>query len=143
MTDNVLLFKRSMTYYSHETTVLAERRIIMQEEKTIFPERTEAPETAVKEVLFILPTGETGIPLLNTIADTARLCAKFNVGLSEWHIRKLCNSGAIPFISFGSKRLINWNVLMRYVNSGGEFRVPPKSEREPGIIARIPEKLRA
>lgn len=137
------LFKRSMTYYNHETTVLAERRSIMQEEKAIFPERAEVPEAAVKEVLFVLPTGETGIPLLNTITDTAKLCARFNVGLSEWHIRKLCNSGAIPFISFGSKRLINWNVLMRYVNSGGEFQVLPKIEREPGIIARIPEKLRA
>lgn len=136
------LFKRSMTYYNHETTVLAGRRSIMQEEM-ILPERAEVPEAAVKEVLFILPTGETGIPLLNTITDTAKLCSRFNVGLSEWHIRKLCNSGAIPFISFGSKRLINWNVLMRYVNSGGEFRVPPKIENEPGIIARIPEKLRA
>lgn len=115
----------------------------MQEEKKIFPERAEVPEVTVKEVLFILPSGETGIPLLNTITDTARLCAKFNIGLSEWHIRKLCNSGAIPFISFGSKRMINWNVLVRYVNSGGEFQVPPKNEHEPGIIARIPENLRA
>lgn len=115
----------------------------MQEEKTIFPERAEAPEVSVKEVMFILPTGDTGIPLLNTIADTAKLCAKFNVGLTEWHIRRLCNSGAIPFIGIGSRRLINWNVLMRYVNSGGEFRVPPSVEHKPGIIERIPEKLRA
>ncbi len=112
----------------------------MQDEKTIMPERANVPEAAMKEIMFILPTGE--IPLLNTIADTAKLCGRFNVGLTEWHIRKLCDSGAIPFIRFGSKRMVNWNVLMRYVNSGGEFHVQPKPENEPAIITRIPEKLR-
>lgn len=115
----------------------------MQEEKIILPERTEVPETAIREVLFVLPSGENGIPLVNTIADTAKLCQKFNVGLTEWQIRRLCDSGAIPFIGIGSKRMVNWNVLIRYVNSGGDFCVPPQTKpAENGIIARIPEKLR-
>lgn len=113
----------------------------MQDEKVLLPERADAPETAVKNTMIILPTGD--IPLLNTIADTAKLCEKFNVGLTEWHIRRLCDSGAIPFIKLGSKRMVNWNVLMRFVNSGGEFNILPKPQQEPGIIARIPEKLRA
>ncbi len=113
----------------------------MQDEKVLLPERADAPETAVKNTMIILPTGD--IPLLNTIADTAKLCEKFNVGLTEWHIRRLCDNGAIPFIKLGSKRMVNWNVLMRFVNSGGEFNVLPPPKQEPGIIARIPEKLRA
>ena len=116
----------------------------MQEEKIILPERSELPETAIKEVMFVFPLGENGIPLVNTIADTAKLCQKFNVGLTEWHIRRLCDNGAIPFIKFGSKRMVNWNVLIRYVNSGGDIRVPPQAKSsENSIIARIPEKLRA
>ncbi len=132
----------SMTYYSHETTILAEKEEKkMQDEQMLLPERADVPETAVKEIMFMLPKGD--ISLLNTIADTAKLCEKFNVGLTEWHIRRLCDNGVIPFIKLGSKRMINWNVLMRYVNSGGEFNELPKAEQEPGIIARIPEKLRA
>lgn len=116
----------------------------MQEEKIILPENTEIPETAIKEVLYLLPSSENRIPLVNTIADTARLCQKFNVGLTEWHIRRLCDSGAIPFIGIGSKRMVNWNVLIRYINSGGDFRVLPQAKSaENNIIARIPEKLRA
>jgi len=131
-----------MTYYIREITILAEKEEkTMQDEKVLIPERADAPETAVKNTMIILPTGD--IPLLNTIADTAKLCEKFNVGLTEWHIRRLCDNGAIPFIKLGSKRMVNWNVLMRYVNSGGEFNELPKAEHEPGIIARIPEKLRA
>ncbi len=49
----------------------------MQDEKMLLPERADAPETAVKNTMIILPTGD--IPLLNTIADTAMLCEKFNV----------------------------------------------------------------
>lgn len=116
----------------------------MQEEKIILPERSEVPEAAVKEVLYLLPLTENKIPLINTIADTARLCKKFNVGLTEWQIRRLCDSGAIPFIGIGSKRMVNWNVLIRYINSGGDFHVPPQvRSTENNIIARIPEKLRA
>ena len=117
----------------------------MQEnEKMILPEGVMLPETAIKEVLFVFPSGENPIPLVNTIADTAKLCQKFNVGLTEWHIRRLCDNGAIPFIRFGSKRMVNWNVLIRYVNSGGDFRVSPQAKTsENSIIARIPEKLRA
>lgn len=115
----------------------------MQEE-IILPENTEIPETAIKEVLYLLPSSENRIPLVNTIADTARLCQKFNVGLTEWQIRRLCDSGAIPFIGIGSKRMVNWNILIRYINSGGDFRVPPQTRSaENNIIARIPEKLRA
>lgn len=115
----------------------------MQEEKAIFPERAKAPEVAIQEVICILPASEEGIPLINNIADTARLCKQFNVGLSEWQLRRLCDSGAIPFIPVGSKRLINWNVLMSYVNSGGERHAPPEPKSEVGIITRIPEKLKA
>lgn len=31
----------------------------MQEEKIILLERTEVPETAIREVLFVLPSGKT------------------------------------------------------------------------------------
>lgn len=116
----------------------------MQDEKMLLPEKIDLPEIAVREVMFVLPSGENGINLVNTIADTAKLCRKFNVGLTEWNIRRLCDSGAIPFIRMGSKRMVNWNVLIRYVNSGGDFCVPRETKpTESGIIARIPEKLRA
>ncbi|MCH5195626.1 MAG: hypothetical protein J1F28_02860 [Oscillospiraceae bacterium] len=113
----------------------------MNEEQVIIPEREASVEAAVRETMFIPSLQE--IPLMNTITDTAKLCRRFNIGLTDWQIRKLCENGVIPFIKFGSKRMINWNILMRYVNSGGEFNEPPKVEQEPGIIARIPEKLRA
>lgn len=87
--------------------------------------------------------------LMNTITETARLCRERNIGLNQSIIRYLCTSGAIPCVRIGSKTLINWRILMEYLNRGGDVEVPAETasivtqpEKPADNIRRLPVKLR-
>jgi len=70
--------------------------------------------------------------LMNTITETYNRCKNENIGISLNHLRYICKNNIIPTCKTGKKYLINWNVLMSYLN--GEFsKGPDKSDNESKI----------
>ena len=67
--------------------------------------------------------------LMNTISNTYKRCKSENIGISLNHLRHICKYGVIPTCKAGRKYLINWNVLMDYLN-GNFFELPNKSNNE-------------
>ena len=53
------------------------------------------------------------IPTMVTIQEAAKL-----TGLSYDYIRKLCINGQIVYVKAGAKRLVNLDMLRRYLNRG-------------------------
>lgn len=103
--------------------------------------------TIISPIPVTLP--DTEPQLMNTITETARLCRERNIGLNQSIIRYLCTSGAIPCVRIGSKTLVNWRVLMEYINRGGDVEVPAEAagivaqaEKPADNIRRLPVKLR-
>ena len=108
---------------------------------------TESNVTIISPIPLQLP--DTEPQLMNTITETARLCRERNIGLNPSIIRYLCTSGAIPCVRIGSKTLINWRILMEYLNRGGDIQVPAEAmgivaqpEKPADNIRRLPVKLR-
>jgi len=56
--------------------------------------------------------------MMNTIRETYRRCVEEDIGISEHFIRTLAMSGELPVIKAGRTTLINFNVLMRYLETG-------------------------
>lgn len=54
---------------------------------------------------------------MNSINETAKLCKENNIGISRNHIIQLARSGAIPSVQIGQKTLINWDALMKYLDT--------------------------
>ena len=54
--------------------------------------------------------------LMNTITKTYNRCNEENIGISLNHLRYLCKNNIIPTCKIGRKYLINWEVLMSYLN---------------------------
>lgn len=54
--------------------------------------------------------------LMNTISNTYKRCKYENIGISLNHLRYLCKNNIIPTCKIGRKYLINWSVLMDYLN---------------------------
>ncbi len=54
---------------------------------------------------------------MNSINETAKLCKEKNIGISRNHIIQLARSGAIPSVQIGQKTLINWDALMKYLDT--------------------------
>lgn len=73
-------------------------------------------------------------PLMNTIAGTFKRCKEENIGISRHHLRYLCTEGIIPTCMIGKKYLINWNVLMSYINGSMPEQ---KQDTQRGVIRRI------
>jgi len=54
--------------------------------------------------------------LMNTMSETYERCKNENIGISLNHLRYLCKNNIIPTCKIGRKYLINWNILMNYLN---------------------------
>lgn len=63
---------------------------------------------------------------MNSINETARLCKENEIGISRHHIIQLAKSGAIPSVQIGQKTLINWDGLIKYLDSN--TLVPDKQQ---------------
>jgi hypothetical protein len=77
-----------------------------------------------------------------TISKTFERCQAENIGISKHLIRSLSASGQIPTIMAGKTRLINYDVLMEFLNTGSIQRAVNKTP-EAGGIRPIPERLTA
>ena len=63
--------------------------------------------------------------LMNTIAGTYERCQSEGVGISRNLIRELALSGTIPTVLVGKNtRLINFDVLMNFLNTGTPEKKP-------------------
>lgn len=73
--------------------------------------------------------------LMNTIAETYNRCNEENIGISLHHIRYLCKNNIIPSCKVGRKYLINWSVLMDYLN--GKIPQEHTKDRDKNRIRKI------
>lgn len=64
---------------------------------------------------------------MNSINETARLCKENEIGISRNHIIQLAKSGAIPSVKIGQKTLINWDTLIKYLDTNTLTPDEPKS----------------
>ena len=64
---------------------------------------------------------------MNSINETARLCKENNIGISRKLIIQLAKSGSIPSVKAGRSILINWDGLMKYLDSTTLTPDEPKS----------------
>ena len=64
-----------------------------------------------------ISTEPTKIPRMVTIREAAA-----ETGLSYDYLRKLCIQGRIVYVSAGSKRLINFDELLEFLNRGEVMR---------------------
>lgn len=100
------------------------------------PNLQQAPAT--------IPVPKPPKQLMNTIAETAKLCRERDMGLNDSTLRYLCKSGVLPCLRVGSKTLINWNILVRCLFSDKQ-PTTDKSEQpqtEMGTIRPVPARLR-
>lgn len=68
--------------------------------------------------------------MLNSINETYNLCKEQNIGISRRHITQLVKDGQIPCLISGRKCLINWSVLMEYIQDPKkEINFDPKIRR--------------
>lgn len=59
-------------------------------------------------------------PLIASIHNTAMRCQTEGIGLTESALRRLVKSKAIPSVMVGNKALINWDVLMHFLECGND-----------------------
>lgn len=114
------------------------QHLIMQIGKTVVPNSRDKQQASA-----MVPVPKPPKQLMNTIAETAKLCRERDMGLNDSTLRYLCKSGALPCLRVGSKTLINWNVLIRCLFS--EEPTTDKAEpsvTESGTIRPVPARLR-
>ncbi len=73
--------------------------------------------------------------LMNTISNTYKRCKAENIGISLNHLRCICRDEIIPTCKAGKKYLINWNILMNYLNR--EISENPKNSNDKNRIHKI------
>ena len=73
--------------------------------------------------------------LMNTISETYKRCKAENIGISLNHLRYICKNNIIPTCKIGKKYLINWEILMNYLN--GKISENPKKSNNKNGIRRI------
>ncbi|MDD4592241.1 MAG: hypothetical protein PHG06_17715 [Parabacteroides sp.] len=73
-----------------------------------------------------------------TINKTFERCQAENIGISKHLIRQLASSGQIPSIMAGKTRLINYDLLLDFLNNGTVQT--PQSETA-GHIKPIPKRI--
>ncbi|MDE7360748.1 MAG: hypothetical protein K2N38_02315 [Oscillospiraceae bacterium] len=115
------------------------RHLIMHFGNQVLPDSQDK-----QQISAMVPVPKPPKQLMNTIAETAKLCRERNMGLNDSTLRYLCKSGALPCLRVGNKTLINWNVLIRCLFSD-EPITAEKSElpkEETGIIRPVPARLR-
>ena len=101
-------------------------------------------DQSLQQAPAMVPVPKPPKQLMNTIAETAKLCRERDMGLNDSTLRYLCKSGALPCLRVGSKTLINWNVLIRCLFSDKQ-PTTDKSEQpqtETGTIRPVPTRLR-
>lgn len=54
---------------------------------------------------------------MNSINETFKLCQENNVGISRRLLLTLVNSGEIPSVKAGRSILVNWEALMKYLDT--------------------------
>ncbi|MCC8097511.1 MAG: hypothetical protein LIO44_02930 [Eubacterium sp.] len=64
--------------------------------------------------------------IMNTIAGTYERCKAEHIGLNASQLRRLCLDEVIPCVRLGRKILINWDVLMAYINGDNFVPAQPK-----------------
>lgn len=105
------------------------------------PERVDLSK---RQEPAMVPVPKPPKQLMNTIAETAKLCRERDMGLNDSTLRYLCKSGALPCLRVGSKTLINWNVLIRCLFSKeptpADKADPPITES--GTIRPVPVRIR-
>lgn len=69
--------------------------------------------------------------MMNTVDKTFKLCKENNIGISRNAIRQLANAGKIPCVRIGNKLLINYQGLIKFLNSNF---VTPEKTPDTGII---------
>lgn len=69
--------------------------------------------------------------MMNTVDQTFKLCKENNIGISRNAIRQLANAGKIPCVRIGKKLLINYQGLIKFLNSNF---VTPEKTSDTGII---------
>ena len=77
-----------------------------------------------------------------TISKTYERCQAENIGISKHLIRSLAASEQIPSIMAGKTRLINYDVLMEFLNTGS-IQKPKFMGPEVGCIKPISSRLKA
>ena len=73
--------------------------------------------------------------LMNTIDNTYKRCQEENIGISRHFLRHICVNNIIPTCKIGRKYLINWNILMDYLN--GKLSITDEKEIESYEINKI------
>jgi len=64
---------------------------------------------------------------MNSINATFKLCKEQNIGISMRLLRQLVKEGAIPAIKTGRSFLINWDGLMKYLDTHTQSAEKPES----------------
>lgn len=54
---------------------------------------------------------------MNSLNETFKLCNEHNIGVSRRLLMTLVNSGEIPSVRAGRSVLINWEALMKYLDT--------------------------
>jgi len=54
---------------------------------------------------------------MNSINETFKLCNEHNIGISRRLLLTLVNSGEIPSVKAGRSILVNWEALMKYLDT--------------------------
>lgn len=54
---------------------------------------------------------------MNSINETFKLCKEYNIGISRRLLLTLVNSGEIPSVKAGRSILVNWEALMKYLDT--------------------------
>ena len=54
---------------------------------------------------------------MNSINETFKLCNEHNIGISRRFLTTLVNSGEIPSVKAGRSILVNWEALMKYLDT--------------------------
>ena len=54
---------------------------------------------------------------MNSINETFKLCNEHDIGISRRLLLTLVNSGEIPSVKAGRSILVNWEALMKYLDT--------------------------
>ncbi|MGN0579645.1 MAG: hypothetical protein ACI4JE_02140 [Ruminococcus sp.] len=69
---------------------------------------------------------------MNSINETAKLCKEHEIGISRKLLLQLAKNGSIPCVKAGRSILINWDGLMKYLDSN---KITPEETKS--LIRRI------
>jgi len=64
---------------------------------------------------------------MNSINATVKLCQENDVGISRHYLLELCKSGKIPCVRVGQKILINWDGLIKFLDTNTLTDDAPKT----------------